>query len=166
MIGYAFRMLTSKSVMQKRLKRHFGGLQLEKTATTARSFPLASRVDVQLAIDRFFVDRKNWTLIGIHSAIGHETPTLAHLFIRGPFPVDIGPLQHDDVDVGDPIPVRCLKNGLWLAQESQMPFAVLLSPDMQFGTVGGVHIELAVPTGESGLKFSQDFFRDLEARVN
>jgi hypothetical protein len=166
MIGYAFRMLSGKSVMQKRLKRHFGGLQLEKTATTARSFPLASRVDVQLAIDRFFVDRKNWTLVGIHSAIGHETPTLAHLFIRGPFPVDVGPLQHDDVDVGDPIPVPCLKNGLWLAQESEMPFAVLLSPDMQFGRVGGVHIELAVPTGESGLKFSQNFFRDLEARVS
>ncbi len=152
--------------MQKRLKQHFGGLPMEKTATTARSFPLASRVDVQLAIDRFFVDRKNWTLIGIHSAIGHETPTLAHLFIRGPFPVDVGPLQHDDVDVGDPTPIRCLKNGLWLAQESEVPFALLLSPDMEFGRVGGVHIELAVPAGERGIKFSQDFFRDLETQVN
>jgi len=64
MISYAFGMLAGKSAMQKRLRQHFGGLPLEKTATTARSFPLASRVDVQLAIDRFFVDRKNWTLIG------------------------------------------------------------------------------------------------------
>lgn len=166
MVSYAFRMLTGKSAMRKKLMQHFAGIPLEKTVTTARSFPLASRVDVQLAVDRFFINRKNWTLVGIHSAIGHETPTLAHLFTRGPFPVEIGPLQHDDIEVGDAAPVRCLKNGLWLAHESELPYSVLLSPDMQFGRVGGTHIELAVPIGERGLQFSQDFFRDLEAQVN
>src|SRR6266478_368393 len=166
MIGYAFRMLTGKSAMQKKLKQHFGRLPLEETATTARTFPLASRVDVQLAIDQFFASHGTSTLLGIHSAIGHETPTLAHLFIRGPFPVDIGPLQHDDIDIGEPSPVRCLKNGLWLAHQSDIPFAVLLSPAMQFGMVGGVHFELAVPKGEPGMQFSQEFFRQLELRVN
>ena len=166
MIGYAFRMLTGKSAMQKKLKQHFGRLPLEETATTARTFPLASRVDVQLAIDQFFANYGTSTLLGIHSAIGHETPTLAHLFIRGPFPVDIGPLQHDDIDVGEPSPVRCLKNGLWLAHQSGIPFAVLLSPAMQFGMVGGVHVELAVPKGGPGTQFSEDFFRQLELRVN
>ena len=166
MIRYAFRMLTGKSPMQKKLKQHFGRLPLEETATTARTFPLASRVDVQLAIDQFFASNETSTLLGIHSAIGHETPTLAHLFIRGPFPVDIGPLQHDDIDVGEPSPVRCLKNGLWLAHQSDIPFAVLLSPAIQFGMVGGVHVELAVPKGEAGMQFSEDFFRQLELRVN
>jgi ATPase family associated with various cellular activities (AAA) len=166
MIGYAFRMLTGKSPMQKKLKQHFGRLPVEETATTARTFPLASRVDVQLAIDQFFATHGASTLLGIHSAMGHETPTLAHLFTRGPFPVDIGPLQHDDIDVGEPSPVRCLKNGLWLAHQSDIPFAVLLSPAIQFGMVGGVHIELAVPKGEQGLQFSEDFFRQLEVRVN
>jgi hypothetical protein len=37
---------------------------------------------------------------------------------------------------------------------------------MQYGMVGGVHIEFAVPTGEQGLRFSQDFFRELEVQVN
>lgn len=166
MIGYAFRMLTGKSPMQKKLREHFGRLPVEETATTARSFPLASRVDVQLAIDQFFASHGTSTLLGIHSAMGHETPTLAHLFTRGPFPVDIGPLQHDDIDVGEQSPVRCLKNGLWLAYRSDMPFAVLLSPAIQFGMVGGVHVELAVPKGEKGLQFSEDFFRQLELRVN
>jgi DNA replication protein DnaC len=32
--------------------------------------------------------------------------------------------------------------------------------------VGGVHVELAVPKGEQGLQFSEDFFRQLELRVN
>ena len=166
MIGYAFRMMTGKSPIQKKLKQHFGGHPLEEIITAARTFPLASRVDVQLAIDDFFSGREKPLLLGIHSALGHETPTLAHLFTRGPFPVDIGPLQHDDVDIGDPEPVRCLKNGLWLSREQDLSFALLLSPAMQYGAVGGVHVELAVPKGEPGLQFSQSFFRDLESRVN
>jgi hypothetical protein len=166
MIGYAFRMLTGKSPTQKKLGRHFGGRPLEEIVTAARTFPLASRVDVQLAIEQFFSGREKPALLGIHSAMGHETPTLAHLFTRGPFPVEIGPLQHDDVDIGDPAPVRCLKNGLWLSEDRELPFALLLSPAMHFGAVGGVHVELAVPAGERGLQFSQSFFRDLESRVN
>jgi hypothetical protein len=91
MIGYALRMLTGKSAMQKKLKQHFGRLPVEETATTAHTFPLASRVDAQLAIDQFFAKHGTSTLLGIHSAIGHETRTLAHLFTRGPFPVEVGP---------------------------------------------------------------------------
>lgn len=166
MISYAYRMLTGKSATQKKLKQHFGGQPLERIVTSSRTFPLASRVDVQLAVDRFFSERAQPELLGIHSAVGHETSTLAHLFIRGPFPVEIGPLQHDDIDVGDRDPVRCLKSGLWLSRDGDLAFALLLSPDMQYGRVGGVHIELAVPEGERGLQFSQNFFRDLESRVN
>jgi ATP-dependent 26S proteasome regulatory subunit len=36
---------------------------------------------------------------------------------------------------------------------------------MRFGMVGGVHVEIAVPKGEQGAQFSQEFFRDLELRV-
>jgi hypothetical protein len=66
MIGYAFRMLTGKSAMQKKLKQHFGRLPLEETATTARTFPLASRVDVQLAMDQFFTSNldSSWHSFG------------------------------------------------------------------------------------------------------
>ena len=166
MIGYFFRMLTGKSAMRTKLKRHFGGRPVEQVVTAARTFPRASRVDVQLAIDHFFAGREHPTLLGIHAAVGFETPTLAHLFTPGPFPVDLGPLQHDDVDIGDPAPVRCLKNGLWLSKDDNLPFALLLSPAMQHGTAGGIYVEVAVPQGERGLEFSERFFRDLEARVN
>jgi ATPase family associated with various cellular activities (AAA) len=166
MVGYAFRMLTGKSATQKKLTRHFGRQPLEEIVTAARTFPVASRVDVQLAIDKFFSERDKPTLLGIHSPLSHETPTLAHLFTRGPFPVDIGPLQHDDVDIGDATPVRCLKNGLWLSKDGDLAFALLLSPAMQYGSTSGVHVELALPKGERGLQFSQNFFRDLESKVN
>ena len=167
MIGYAFRMMTGKSPVQKKLKEHFGGRRLENITTAARTFPLASRVDLQVAIGEFFSVREKPTLLGIHSPLGHETPTLAHLFTRGPFPVELGPLQHDDVDIGDPAPVRCLKNGLWLSKDGSLPFVLLLSTAVHFGAiVGGVHLELAVPNDEDGFNFSQTFFRELESRVN
>src|SRR4051812_24919990 len=69
---------------------------------------------------------------------------MAHLLTRGPFPMDVGPLQHDDIDIGDDAPVRCLKNGLWF---------------------GAVHVEMAVPSGERGAEFSRELFRDIERRV-
>jgi hypothetical protein len=166
MIDFVMRKLTGKSATEKKLKHHFGGRPLEQVVTAARTFPLASRVDLQAAIDDFFASREKPLLLGIHSPLGHETPTLAHLFTGGHFPVEIGPLQHDDIDIGDPAPVRCLKNGLWLSKDQDLPFAVLLSPSMGYGMVSGVHLELAVPEGERGLQFSQDFFRDLEVRAN
>lgn len=165
MVNYA-RRPTPKSATQKKLKQHFRGLALEQTATTARTFPLASRADLQIAIDDFFTGRKDWGLLGIHSSFGHETSTLAHLFTPGPFPTDIGPLQYDDIDIGDPSPIRCLKNGLWLGYESEMPFALLSSPAMRHMLASGVHVELAVPQGQAGLEFSEAFFRYLEHRVS
>jgi ATPase family associated with various cellular activities (AAA) len=104
-------------------------------------------------------------LLGVHVPISHETITLAHLFTPGPFPVDLGPLQHDEVDVGDPEPVRCLKNALWLARKGSVPFAVFMGPAMHFGHMGGVHVEIAVPAGEAGAALSADFFRDIETGV-
>jgi hypothetical protein len=166
-IGQVVRMMIGKSGTRKRLARHFGDYPLERIVTAARSFPVASRVDLQLAIDSFFANRPKPTLLGIHAMFGFETPTLSHLFSDGHFPVEIGPLQHDDIDVGDDRPIRCLRNGLWLSKDEGVPFALLLSPAMQRGglVTGGVHIELGVPDGEPGLDFSQRFFEDLESLV-
>jgi hypothetical protein len=165
MIGYLLRAVTRKSALHKALQKHFEGAQLGEIITAAREFPTISRVDLQMALDQMFEKRSATRLLGIHSQMGHETPTLAHLFGTGPFPIDIGPLQHDEVDIGDPVPVRCLKNGLWLSKDNSLPFAVLLGSSMRFGIVGGVHIEIAVSKGEQGARFSQEFFRDLELRV-
>jgi len=111
-ISYVLRGLTGKSALRKALQKHFEGLQLGELVTAAREFPIISRVDLQMALDQMFENRPASRLFGIHAQMGHETPTLAHLFAAGPFPMDIGPLQYDEVDIGDPVPVRCLKNGL------------------------------------------------------
>jgi hypothetical protein len=68
-------------------------------------------------------------------------------------------LQYDEVDIGEPLPMRCLKNSLWLADDLGMPFVVLLDAH------GQLYVEVTVPKGEQGLQFSEDFFRNLERAV-
>ena len=155
MIGDLFRALTGRSGLRKALRKHFQGLSLGEIVTAAREFPATSRVDVQTALEQLFTERPAAKLLGIHTPVTHETPTLAHLFGGGPFPIDLGPLQHDEVDIGDAMPVRCLKNALWLSSEDRLPFALLLGPSIRFGQVGGVHVEIGVPAGERGAEFSR-----------
>src|SRR5215471_6832803 len=161
------RMLTGKSQVNKLLAKHFQGLPLTTLVTAARHFPSPSRVDLQVALDDFLQGYPSIRLLGIHAGFGHETVSLAHLLTRGsPFPVDIGPLQHDEVDIGEPDPVRCLKTGLWLSSAEGLPFAVLVGPFVQYGAVAGIQVEIGVPPGEVGLAFSQSFFREIEKGVN
>jgi ATPase family associated with various cellular activities (AAA) len=81
------------------------------------------------------------------------------------FPVVIGPLQNEEIDIGETLPARCLRQGLWLIQDGAVPVALLLSPAFRFGHPEGTHIEIAVPPGESGSERSRRLFDELEALV-
>jgi hypothetical protein len=164
-IGYMLRALTGKSDLQKALRKHFQGLSLGEIVTAAREFPITSRVDVQVALEHLMGKRQDVRLLGIHSPMNQETSTLAHLLGSGPFPIDLGPLQHDDIDTGDERPARCLKNALWLYREGDLPLALLLGTAVNFGQVRGVHVEIGMPAGERGAELSQAFFRELELLV-
>lgn len=150
--------------------RHFPGFTLRELITTSRDFPLPARVDLQRVLEQIFggeipVAR----FLGIHMPFSHATTTLADLL---PSPTrqdfgraEVGPLQYDDVDMGDPVPTRCLKRALWLAGKAGAPFAVLLSPVMSHRGPSGAHLEIAVPPGATGAALAQNFFADLERRV-
>jgi hypothetical protein len=148
------------------LREHFGRLALESLITASRTFPVTSRVDLQQAISRVFAKRYQAKLIGVHSQYGHETLTIAHLLRDANYPVLVGPLQHDEIDVGETLPARCLKHGLWLSASAGARFAVLLTPAERFGHIEGVHVEIAVPPGETGLKLSRAFLDEVEKLVN
>jgi hypothetical protein len=51
MIGYFFRAVTGGSLLQRTLRKHFGGVPLSEIVTAAREFPITSRIDVQTALD-------------------------------------------------------------------------------------------------------------------
>jgi hypothetical protein len=94
---YVFRAITGTSPLQKALRRHFGRVALGQVATAAREFPVTSRVDLQAALEDMFRSRADARLLGIFSPNFHESPTLAQVFAGGPFMMNIGPLQHDEM---------------------------------------------------------------------
>jgi hypothetical protein len=152
-----------ESALRKTLLKHFG-VPADKIATAGRQFPITARVDIQAAIGDLLKDRSP-TLLGIVSPNHHEAPSLANIFAGSHFPVDSGPLQHDEIDIGEAAPIRCLKNGLWLLRQAELPMAILMAPGGRFGLHSGVQVEVAVPAGEGPAFASQDFFRDLELQI-
>ena len=154
-----------RSGLRKSLLKHFG-VPAGGIATAGRQFPITARVDIQSALENLLRDRGGTKLLGIISPNPHEAPQLAQILAGGHFPIDAGPLQHDEIDVGDAVPVRCLRNGLWLSREKALPFAILMAPGGRFGLRAGVQVEIAVPSGERGAQFSQELFRELELLVS
>jgi len=147
------------------LARHFGKTQLQHLVTASRTFPVTARVDVQFALEKLFAEGTKYELLGVHTQFNHETLTIAHLMGNVHYPVVIGPLQHEEIDIGETLPARCLRRGLWLAKEHNLPYALLLSSAVRYGQVDGTHIEIAVPPGENGAALSRELLDRLEALV-
>jgi hypothetical protein len=146
------------------LRGHFGTQPVEHLVTASRVYPVTSRVDAQVAFERQFASRAA-TLIGVHPQFSHEGLTIAHLTTDGHNPVVVGPLQHEEIDIGESLPARCIKRGLWLARQDGLPFAALLASAEHYGQVQGVHVEVAVPPGSDGLALSRAFLEQLDQEV-
>jgi len=146
------------------LQQHFGK-SLHELVTSSRTFPLSARVDVQRALEKRLAQDPSARLLGLHTQFGHETLTIAHLTGNPHYPVIIGPLQHEEIDIGEALPARCLRKGVWLAKEDAEPFAVLLSPGSYYGRPSGIHIEVAVLPGEAGMWVTRKLLDEIEADV-
>jgi len=139
---------------------------LQDLVTASRTFPVTSRVDLQRAMTRVFSEEYQARLVGVHAQYTHETLTVAHLLREENYPVLIGPLQHDEVEVGEVLPARCLRQALWLGSAQGMQFAVLLTPAERFGRGNGTHVEIAVPPGEAGWELSRKFLDRIEKLIS
>jgi len=146
------------------MESHFGK-QLHELVTSSRTFPLSARVDVQLALEKLFTGCPNAKLMGLHTQHAFETLTVSHLMGNQHFPVVIGPLQHEEIDIGETLPARCLRQALWLAKESETPYALLLSPASYYGRPAGTHVEVAVLPGEGGLHLARRLLDEVEVLV-
>jgi hypothetical protein len=146
------------------LKGHFGKVPLEALITASRTFPVTSRIDLERAVEGALADPKA-RLVGVRREYNHETLTIAALLDQGHGAAILCPLRYQEVDVGELMPARCLDSGLWLAQQQGAPFAVILSRAHQFGRGAGVHLEIAVASGEVGETLSRRFLDQVERRV-
>ena len=99
------------------LKEHFGSIPLHELVTATREFPATARLDLQSAISGVLsgpLEPKK--LIGAHSQYDHETVSFSHLIVERNYAVLVAPLQYEEIDVGEALPARCLRNALWLCK--------------------------------------------------
>ncbi len=148
------------------LRKHFDKMPLESLITSSRTFPITSQIDLQISMDEVIREKYPARLFGVHSGHSYETMTFASMMREGNQPVMVGPLQYGETDIGEVMPARCLKRGVWLSESKKPKFALLLTQAERFGQCEGIHVELAVPPGEAGLSFSQGFFGEVEKRIN
>jgi hypothetical protein len=153
------------SQLQKNLLKHLG-VTARDVATSARQFPITARIDIQSGLESILQQHPGTNLAGLIAPNSHEGLTFAPMLGGGHFPVEVGPLQYDEIDIGDAVPIRCLKNGLWMGRDHGLPFAILLAPGGRFGMRTGVGVEVAVAAGEQGARFSQEFFCQLEQAIS
>jgi len=122
------------------------------------------RPDVQAAVDKMVASSTHF--FGLHEEYRYETVTFAALMKDGRNAVVIAPPQYHDVDIGEPVPVRCLHNGLWLCKADELRYAVLLTFHRERNNAPMLRIEIAVPAGAAGQTFTQRTFAELEQAVH
>jgi len=142
---------------------HFARVPRSKLVTTIRQFPGHMRVDVQAAIDRLFSNAIR--LFGLNEEQRYETLSISRLLREGRYALAIAPLQYSDVEVGEKSPAKCLDNGLWLCEQDNLRYAVLLCGHREYSREPGIRIEIAVPSGAAGTALVQQCFTELEQAV-
>jgi hypothetical protein len=148
------------------LKRHFTGMQVASLVTASREYPVPARVDLQRAVDELLPEYSGATQSGIHAEFAHETLTLGHFLANGHTRVVVGPLQYEEIDIGEALPIRCVRRALWLAREGRTPFALILGPATRFGAAAaGTSIEIVVPPGEKGAGLARRVLDQIDKSV-
>jgi hypothetical protein len=148
------------------LKEHFGNAALHELVTATREFPATSRLDLQKAVTEVLSGlHAPKKLLGAHAQHSFETITFSHLLVEHDNAVLVAPLQYDEIDSGEVVPARCLKNALWLCMDSELPFAVFLSRVHKYGRQAGFHLEIAVSPGERGAEISRRLLDQIARKV-
>lgn len=161
-VGDRFGAAEQESALRKQLRKHFKQFPFEQLLTSSRSFLSTSRPDLQSAINEYFQSHEYLRQVGIHVGMERGGVTFASLVASAPWlGGEVAPLQYDEVDIGEPLPMRCLKNSLWLAIHNGMPLVVLMDSN-----AGQIRVEVAAPRGDVGLNFCEEFFRNLEQAVS
>jgi ATP-dependent Clp protease adapter protein ClpS len=143
---------------------HFSNTEPSKLVTRLRHFPGHMRADVQVAIDTLLMPPVGF--FGIHEEHRYETMSFARLMRHGRGAQSLAPQQYHDVDIGEPTPVQCLYNGLWLCRSGDLNYAVLLCHHREYEHEAAVRIEIAAPAGNAAEALIQRCFLQLEEAVH
>ena len=156
---------TGAQLVETALKKHFSKYALHDLVSASRTFPTSARVDLQVALEALLPERSETRQLGVHRHFDHSTLMFANLIGNAHDPAIIAPMQYEEIDIGETLPARCLRQALWLSRMENTPFALLLSREEQYGRTNGAHLEIAVPPGEVGADLSRRLLKDVEERV-
>ena len=119
---------TDLLLVETALRKHFAKYRLHELVSASRMFPASARVDLQSALEKLLPERSETRRFGVHRQYGHSTLTFANLMGNVHDPALIAPMQYEEIDIGEALPARCLRQALWLSRIENTPFALLLSP--------------------------------------
>jgi AAA+ superfamily predicted ATPase len=157
------RLPDGRKLIRPLLERHFRTLPLDSLTISQRCFPFRVRADLQRTIDRLFCSASLFHFCGVRKEHVSEGLHFAVLLVDGYSPAVSVPPEYEEVDIGEDEPVRCLKNGLWLLEEKNDRYAVLLSPaGRPYGDPTGMQFQIATANDPEGTRIVQAFFQHLE----
>lgn len=146
-------------------KRFFSPTPLETLVTVSRVFPQRMRVDLQKALRAALAQYTEHSYLGVRAMYSHEGLSLGAIFTESHFPIYITNLEHEEVDIGEDQPVRCVTQALWLLEHSGIRFVVLLAAETKFGQSHGIRVEIGHPTEAAAEKLATELFKSLENGV-
>lgn len=149
------------------VKNHFQPLPTDDISISERQFPFRVRADLQRTIDKLFgSETKVLHFCGVRNEYSHGTVTLSDCIVESQHnPAVSIPPEYEELDIGEELPIRVLKNGLWLLEKTEVHFAVLLAPTGRYGEITGMQFQVGIPNSPAGTAITQDFFRHLEASI-
>jgi energy-coupling factor transporter ATP-binding protein EcfA2 len=151
----------------QRLVRHFAPHRAHEMLATSRTFPSRQQADLQLALDELLGERSvPENFLGLQIQYRHETVGYAKLLESSRNAVEIAPAQFEEVAIGADKVVRCLKNGIWLLRDGDLPYVVMLAQLENFRGESRIALEVACPAGQQGAAVTSRVFDTLEKRLS
>lgn len=151
----------------QRLMRHFAPHRAHEMLATSRTFPSRQQADLQLALDELLGERRvPETFLGLQSQHRHESVGYSKLLEQNRSAREIAPAQFEEVDIGQDEAVRCLKNGVWLLRDGDLPYVVTLAQLEDYHGGSRIALEVATPPGEHGAAVSARIFDAIEKRLS
>lgn len=108
---------TEQTPISELVKKHFHPLPIDDISISERQFPFRVRADLQRTIDKLFgAETKVLHFCGIRNEYGHGSVTLSDCIVESQHnPAVSIPPEYEELDIGEELPVRVLKNGLLAA---------------------------------------------------
>lgn len=149
------------------LRAHFHPSEIDNITVAEREFPFRVRADLQRAIDRLFGDATRVLhFSGVRKEYSRDDLALSDCLIECEHnSANSIPPEYEEIDIGDDLPVRVLKVGLWLLEQDNIRFVVLLAPTREYSEKTGMKFQVGTPNSPGGTKIAQSFFKHLEDAI-